>query len=48
VDNMVKDICTLISRNMTQEEWNTYVAKDIPLEKTCADKGLNIKVNLIK
>ena len=48
VDNMVKDICTLISRNMTQEEWNIYVGRDIPLEKTCSDKSINIKVNPIK
>ena len=25
VNNLVKDICTLVTRNMTQEEWNTYV-----------------------
>jgi len=48
VDNLVKDICTLVSRNMTQDEWNTYVGRDIPLEKTCSDKSLNIKVNAIK
>jgi WD40 repeat protein len=48
VDNMVKDICTLISRNMTQDEWNTYVARDIPLENTCPDKSYNIQVNPIK
>jgi len=48
VDNMVKDICTLISRNMTQDEWNTYVGRDIPLENTCVDKSYNIKVNPIK
>jgi WD40 repeat protein len=44
VDGLVRDICNLVSRNMTQEEWNTYVGKDIPLEKTCPDKGVNIKV----
>jgi hypothetical protein len=33
---------------MTQEEWNTYVGRDIPLEKTCSDKSYNIKVNAIK
>jgi WD40 repeat protein len=44
VDGLVRDICNLVSRNMSQEEWNTYVAKDIPLEKTCPEKNLNIKV----
>jgi hypothetical protein len=33
---------------MTQDEWNTYVGRDIPLEKTCAEKSLNIKMNPIK
>jgi WD40 repeat protein/energy-coupling factor transporter ATP-binding protein EcfA2 len=47
-DYMVTDICTLVSRNMTQDEWNTYVARDIPLEKTCSEKDYNIKVNVIK
>jgi len=48
VDYLVRDICTIVSRNMTQDEWNTYVAKDIPLETTCQDKSYNIKVNAIK
>jgi WD40 repeat protein len=48
VDYLVNNICDIVSRNLTQEEWNTYVAKDIPLEKTCQDKKYNIKVNAIK
>jgi WD40 repeat protein len=48
VDYLVSDICNLISRNMTQEEWNVYVAKDIPLEKTCLAGSYNIKVEPIK
>jgi WD40 repeat protein/energy-coupling factor transporter ATP-binding protein EcfA2 len=48
VDYLVRNICNIISRNMTQEEWNNYVAKDIPLEKTCQDKSLNIKIDQIK
>jgi WD40 repeat protein len=47
-DYLVRDICNLISRNMTQEEWNTYVAKDIPLEKTCQNNTFNIKVEPIR
>jgi WD40 repeat protein len=43
-DGLVRDICNLVSRNMTQDEWNTYVGKDIPLEKTCPEKSVNIKV----
>ena len=47
-DFMVTDICTLVTRNMTPDEWNTYVARDIPLENTCTDKDYNIKVNVIR
>jgi WD40 repeat protein/energy-coupling factor transporter ATP-binding protein EcfA2 len=48
VDYLVKDICNIVSRNMTEEEWKVYVGKDIPIEKTCQDKSYNIKVNAIK
>ncbi|MCX6330440.1 MAG: hypothetical protein NTZ85_13135 [Bacteroidia bacterium] len=48
VDNLIAGVCSLVSRNMTKEEWDTYVAKDIPLEKTCTDKDYSIKVNVIK
>ena len=48
VDNLVKDICAQLTRNMRQDEWNTYVGRDIPLEKTCSEKSLNIKMNPIK
>jgi WD40 repeat protein len=48
VDYMVEGICELVTTNMTQDEWNTYVAKDIPLEATCPDKDYNIKVNVIR
>jgi WD40 repeat protein len=48
VDIMAGDICTLLSRNLTPEEWATYVGKDIEYEKTCANKDYNIKVNVIR
>jgi hypothetical protein len=48
VDYLVKDICNMVSRNMTQDEWNVYVGKDIPLEKTCQEKNMNIKIEQIK
>jgi energy-coupling factor transporter ATP-binding protein EcfA2 len=47
VDYLVKDICTIVSRNLTESEWKTYVG-DVTYEKTCADKSYNIKVNAIK
>lgn len=47
-DYLVRDICKLVTRNMTSEEWIAYVGKDIPLEKTCDIKNYNIKVEPIK
>lgn len=44
MDLLISDICNYVTRNMTEEEWNTYVAKDIPYEKTCQDSRHNIKV----
>lgn len=43
VDYFVNDMCTLLSRNMTQDEWNTYVGKDVPLESACPG-NLNVKI----
>jgi hypothetical protein len=48
VSKLATDICGSLTRNMTQDEWNTYVGRDIPLEKTCSEKSLNIKMNPIK
>jgi WD40 repeat protein len=48
VDYFVQEICNLVSRNMTQSEWNTYVGNDIDLEPTCSEKSYNIKVSAIK
>jgi WD40 repeat protein len=48
VQYMVADICDRVTRNMTQDEWNTYVARDIPLEQTCLQKDYNIKVNEVR
>lgn len=48
IDYFVTDICSILTRNMTQDEWNTYVARDIPIEQTCPVKDLNINVSAIK
>ena len=37
---MAKNLCDKLERNMTQDEWNRFVAEDIDYEKTC--EGLNI------
>jgi WD40 repeat protein/energy-coupling factor transporter ATP-binding protein EcfA2 len=34
---LASKICALISRNFSEEEWNTYVGEDIPYQKTCSD-----------
>ena len=33
--NIADLMCSKLKRNMTQNEWNTYVGSDIPYEKTC-------------
>ncbi|KPK86791.1 MAG: hypothetical protein AMS27_04245 [Bacteroides sp. SM23_62_1] len=32
------EICPRLDRNMTDEEWNTFVGADIPYEETCGQK----------
>ena len=46
-DYLAQNMCDLVSRNMTREEWNIYVGKDIPLEKTCK-RNFNIKIEPVK
>jgi WD40 repeat protein len=36
---MAREFCSLIGRNLTEAEWETYFGRDIPYEKTCP--GLN-------
>ena len=47
-DQLAADMCSVVTRNFTMEEWVAYVGKDIEYEKTCADKEYNIKVKEIK
>ncbi len=44
VDYMVNDICNLLTRNFTVEEWWRYVGRDIDYEETCSKNELSIKV----
>jgi WD40 repeat protein len=48
VDYFVQDVCSIVSRNMSQEEWNVYVGKDIAIEKTCPEKNTSLKITPIK
>lgn len=43
-ESMVKDICTKLDRNFTEEEWNTFIGTDIPYEQTCKAKPAIIGV----
>ena len=48
VDMMAQDICSCFQGTFHQDEWSTYVGKDIEYEKTCTEKEFNIKVNVIR
>jgi WD40 repeat protein len=48
VDYLVPEICNYVSRNMSLDEWNTYVGKDIAYERTCQGKSFNIKIDPIR
>ncbi len=48
VDYFIRDVCNIVSRNMSQEEWNVYVGKDIAIEKTCTEKSSTLKITPIK
>ena len=48
LDYLVPDICNYVSRNMTQDEWNLYVGKDVAYERTCQGKSFNIKIDHIR
>jgi WD40 repeat protein len=45
VDGLVGEICGIVSRDMTQDEWNTYVGRDIPFERTCPDRRSSIIID---
>jgi len=32
---LARDFCSLLSRNLSQEEWNQYFGEEIPYEETC-------------
>ncbi len=34
-DRMASDFCSLLSRNLTPEEWTQYYGEDIPYQETC-------------
>lgn len=34
-DQMATGFCTLLTRNLTREEWNQYFGEDLPYQETC-------------
>lgn len=42
------NVCGLLSRNFTEDEWNNYVGRDIAYEKTCDEKEFSIKVKVLR
>ncbi len=48
VDYMAENMCHLISRNFTEEEWWRYIGRDIEYEETCNAVDLRINVRQIK
>jgi WD40 repeat protein len=47
-DFIARDICTLVTRNMTRAEWNTYVGLDIPYDSTCPGADIKIKIREVR
>ncbi|HLP74990.1 MAG TPA: hypothetical protein VK155_18950 [Bacteroidales bacterium] len=47
-DYFASEMCNLLTRNMSPDEWKTYVAPDIPPEQTCSAKNYNISISAIK
>jgi WD40 repeat protein len=48
VSMLAQDICSGITRNLTPEEWSTYVAPDVKYENTCPENELGIKAKEIR
>jgi WD40 repeat protein/energy-coupling factor transporter ATP-binding protein EcfA2 len=44
---MTDDLCTSVTRNLSEQEWHSYVGDDIEYEATCPDKALRIRVREI-
>ncbi len=36
---LASQVCPLVKRDMSREEWNTYVGEDIPYQATCSGSG---------
>nr|HPH47311.1 High-affnity carbon uptake protein Hat/HatR [Chryseolinea sp.] len=43
IPSMANILCADVKRNMSKDEWETYVGDDLPYEQTCADLPVNNK-----
>jgi len=48
VDYMAQNMCQLLTRNFTPEEWWRYVGRDIDYRETCEPGSLDIRVRRVK
>jgi WD40 repeat protein len=46
-DYMARDVGRLLTRNMTPEEWNLYVAEDIPMEQPYPVRDFSIRIKAV-
>lgn len=44
---MTEGLCDKVTRNLSEQEWNTFVGRDIEYEPTCPDKAYRIRVREI-
>lgn len=47
VKYMTETVCSLVDRNLTPEEWESFVGDDVPYEKTCGEKSYKIRATRI-
>ncbi|HUV00459.1 MAG TPA: hypothetical protein VMW32_05820 [Bacteroidales bacterium] len=47
-DLLAGEVCGFVTRNFTNEEWLSYVGRDIEYEKTCADLDRIIRIREIR
>jgi len=47
VRSMSEGLCDKVTRNLSEQEWNAFVGRDIEYEPTCPDKAFRIRVREI-
>ncbi|MFN8888127.1 MAG: hypothetical protein ACK5WF_11755, partial [Cyclobacteriaceae bacterium] len=41
ITTMASELCPILKRNLTREEWEIFVAEDLDPEATCSNLPLN-------